>query len=606
MNRILPGRLFNASASTRLSSGVRSLFVLIFHLMLMLAMPVRGEFVPSQDGLAPERSIDMISADLQAGRVVEAVDRVQTLLAQPRPQFVRVDERQLSIQTWIRELRVDEAVRNRFEQAYDKALGETANRAITTAERSGSVAGVMRAASLYPWTDAARKAPAIAAKVALSQGDVTTAQILSDRTSTMPEIDKLPRESTLSPVLFSADWYVDFFPAFLPRTVPVGSKDLVVVASPGSTTAMSANGRTLWTTGAPIPPKTLADARGTKMQVPIDTSFSRPLVWCDISGTPRVVVVRATDSEGSSLRAYRVTDGALLWDTRTDESTRDWMAMGAPVSAGGYVYFAAGRFDTASGVHAIIAAAEIGSGKIVWSSDVGELATAVKGQVRVRDGQIDGRMRALMQVSEIASEVTIDDNNVYLVTGGWCIAVDRYSGAARWMASYVRKEYDKRTLDREKTRKPPSYKRWRDAAYSDGQIVVIAPTDSAAAVAYESATGRVVWKHDDRMVKDELIGVADGKAFFVGASLTAVGIDTGTNIWQNAIASGSMSGPAFLDGGNIVAMSNRGPIFFETDRGQLTQVPPKEQTLVNFDAFLKQPAARTSLQQTGILDYFQK
>ncbi len=583
--------------------------VLMLAGLMCVAAPVLAVHAPPVEFVAPERTVQAIAADLTGVRFVDAVDRVQALLADPATQYVQVNERLIPIKAWIEGLLTDQAAKNGFVQQYSKSLNATAQRQLKEAVRSGSITDVLYVAELFPWTQAATDAPVEAARLATQKGDIATARALLNRNpATTNEkqwqaLRDMPTDSVLPVMAFSASWYTEFTPWDFGRSLPVGSRDLVVFATPLSVVAMAGNGRVLWTTGKPPELKPLAPANGNNPQIdaPADQSLTRPIVWCDLSGTPRIVVARYTDTTRSTLRAYRVGDGSVLWDTAESESAKNLLMMGSPVASGGYVYFAATDFDAASGAHVVLGCVEITTGHLIFKTVVGQTlpdkVVQIRGTIRLTANE-----QVLLRLASSATDLSIDDYNIYAVFGTWCVAVDRFSGAARWFNNFPGKVMDPRVFDREKkSKKPPLYRRWRDKLWTNGTTAVVAPINSNSVHAYDSKTGKELWKNDS-MPGDDILGIFKDRVVLAGALLTAIDPVTGATLWQKPLPDAIFTGPSIVEGDHVGLMTDRGMSYYSIDRGEAVQ--RRDANVLNFDAFLKQPPARTALSTVLGMDYF--
>lgn len=579
----------------------------VMSVMLICALAARGAFVPPESAIVADRVAEAVANDIASGRMPDAVQRLQALLTDENAKYVQDGERLLSVRLWVESLMG--AKREAFVAQYEKTLGAAATTEISAAARDGSVDGMMRAASRYPWTVAARKAPEAAAQVALKRGDISSAQALLARLGAevsdpqLRKIGELPADSVLPTAAFSAGWYRSYFPGLEPRSVPVASKELCVVATPRAVVALAADGKVIWTTGQPQPIRLQGESRGKQKSVPVpdDRSLSRAVVWCDVSGKPRLVVARVVESAGAFLRAYDVTDGRVIWSTSDHDSTRELVMAGAPAAAGGYVYFNAVKFDPASGLHSVIGALDVVTGKLAWSAGVGEMHERVTNQQKRGENETHGVARGIIQSADASAQLSLDPHHVYAVLGPWVVAVDRFSGTPTWFAKYPNRPLDEKQIERDRrSTSPPLQRRWRDMAVSDGKTVVVAPIDSDLVLGLDAGTGATKWK-EDGLRGDELVGESNGRVLFVGASLAAVEMGTGELAWQNALPDADFVGPAFVDGEHLGVMTERGAAYFDVARGLVVR---RRGEVPSFDALLRQPQVRQALLQAEAIDYF--
>lgn len=580
-------------------------------LLALTGTSARAGYVPPQDSLVVQRTIEALEADIKAGRATDAVERVANLLNDPSVRFVKTDTQVLPIASWVDRLLVDPAMRTRFSETYERAFGGMAQNQLTSATREGNPTTILAIADRHPWTSAARKARPEAARALLRLGDARGARDLIAQIPTA-ELDAelrqardLPLDTELPPAGFSAGWYEQLTPWTMPRSLPVASASTVYIASPLSAAALTKQSRTIWNTGAPVELKsTGTDTKKQPLPPPTDRSLSKPAVWCDLSGTPRVMVARYTTESASTLRAYRPETGELIWDTASNESSRNLLILGNPTIAGRYVYCGAILYEAASGGQMQIVALEITTGNVLWRSEIGDATTITDGQHRrasSRSGEAETIAEQVMQSSAI---VSADERNVYgLFRGGWLVAVDRFTGALRWVSSYPAWEPTWKELERNrKSETPPTYRRWRDWAVSDGNgTVIVAPTDSHHAIAFDAVTGAQKWAVDSAKGFD-LVGFADGKALLCGPSLMALRVDSGEPAWQNAIEGARIVGPAFLEGNTMGVMTDRGVGFFNISDG--LPVAKRESERLIVDQILKQPMSRAMLATAKLLPYF--
>ncbi len=570
-------------------------------LLAMVCAPALGGLVPPQDGLVPDRAAEAIVEQLKAGRMGDAVERVQTLLADESAKLIKQDSRLLPVTTWVDLQLASTNTRDAFIAEYEKSLGAIARRDLEVGRRSGSLVEVMRMAARYPWTLASMNAPLDAVKLALDTGDISTAAALDP---TAKQIDGIPQDRVLPSASFSSEWYQAFLPVLTGRIVPVAATDFVVVASPVSVVAMNGQGRLLWSTGPAPASKPLLAASDKRQAVEYtDESLSRPVVWCDLGGTPRVVAARYTDGGGSSLRAYRASDGKQVWDTAALSDSKDWVVIGSPATSGGMVFSIVAKLDAASGARLMIVAFDLAGGNVLWKSEIGEMAPATHHRGAKRDDRFRGASVVLDRFDGTSAVLSVDRRSVYAVMTGWCVAVDRFSGQVRWLASYPLNVMDEKQMAREKKQKVPSlFRRWRDEAVSDGTTVVVAPTDSDAVVAFDAATGVQQWKSDG-LRGHEMIGLSGDRVLFAGASISALKISTGESIWQNALPDTRFTGPCVIDRDFLGVITDRGPAYFSIERGLTAQ--RRDPGVVSLDALLRQPVTRNALQTADLLRYFQ-
>ncbi len=560
-----------------------------------------GGLIPPEEGIVPDRAAEQVIEQLKAGRMGEAVERVEAMLADESMRLVRQDGQLVPIPTWV-ELQLSlTGTREAFVNQYDKAMNAAAQRDLQVAKRGEPAVEMMRIAARYPWTTASTAAGADAAAIALAAGDVSSAVALAPADAAFGEVGQ---DAVLPHAAFASDWFRNFLPIESSRIVPVAARDFIVVASPLAVVALNGQGKALWTAG-PAPVKPLLTG-SKKPNVPYeDRSLMRPAVWADVLGTPRIVVARFTDGETSSLRSYRASDGELIWDSAALSASREWIVVGSPAAAGGIVYATVAQLDAAKGTQLMIVAFDLMSGGVLWQCEIGELQPVYRLAALKRDDRYHGAAMVIDQFADTSSLLSVDRRNVYAVMHGSCVAVDRFSGRLRWLASYPADALDPKRLARDKKQKPPPVlRRWRDEAVSDGRTVVIAPTDSDIVIAFDAVTGKVRWQND-AIRGQELVGLVGDRAIFAGGSIAALSLETGELLWHNAPETPAV-GPAFIDGDALGLLTERGLAYFSLERG--LAVPRREAgataNVVLLDPLLRTPATRNILQAAGLAAYF--
>lgn len=594
-----------------------------------------GAYTPPQDVYVTSRAMEAISADIAGGRPSDAVARIEGLYNDPSSRLVRVDDnRILSVREWVDSQLTDSIFPTRFREQYEKVVGQAAQNALADATHAGDVPAMLAVAERYPWTTAAREAPIAAVQRLLALGDVRGAKDLLAR---IPEADippalrslaNIPDDGTLEPAAFSTTFLrtkgVPLSPlsppAHAPRLVPVASNDAIYLASPMGILALSHQGRLLWkimdpAPELPEPPKEVP--KSMEQFNPADTSLSRAAVWCDPSGTPRVLVARQSTPLKSSLRAVRPADGSIIWTTLTSEQGGELLYVGAPAIAGRYVYSMAIDVDAAVGNKLCLVALELASGRVLFRTEIGAAERRMNAQVRP-----DGTNPLMRVVNEFvfrdSTVLSVDGQYVYVAPGGgsvWCI--ERFGGAIRWVATYPVKQpptpQQEREAQRQRERErqeraknklpepPPIYNvRWQNNVLSTGKAIVVAPTDSRAVTAIDSATGKRLWTTEQFpaaelvTVQDDIVVVADAY------KLVGLRLANGEPAWETPLPV-PLTGPAFVEGDSVGVLAGGVATLYAIRDGQPVQRDSRRPVL---DTLLRMPAARTHIQAADLFRYF--
>ena len=107
--------------------------------------------------------------------------------------------------------------------------------------------------------------------------------------------------------------------------------------------------------------------------------------------------------------------------------------------------------------------------------------------------------------------LSLDGPTVYYQTNlGAVVALDAETGGIRWVATYPRQDHNEMGLARERDLNP--------AIVHDG-LVIVAPDDANSIYAFDTASGRLVWKTDplpEEVKLAHLLGVAKGRLVATG------------------------------------------------------------------------------------------
>lgn len=572
--------------------------------VVLSALAVHAKHVLPEESLVSTRQTEAFLRDISGGEWSKAVQRVQNWIENPETRLIAVDNhRWVSVQRW-----VDSVLgtnRQAFVLEYEKVFGVRVTEGAKQAVQEGSVRKMMMLSGLYPWSPSAGRLNGQVAELLMDRGDIRSALAVQKRSvtgsenPTVSDWESLGTDSIAPMVAFAPPWYTTGSTA-TPKYIPVGIKDLCVIAGPRGLLALNPAGKVLWDVSFQGELKVTSLSKGKAVQIPFppDRSILRPIIWLDRSGTARLVITRHTNSEGMYLQAYHPLTGELIWTTRSDEQTRDLVMIGNPIAVGGYVYFVAARFDSVKGLQMVVGSLDLVTGKPEWLTPVGQEVDEVTTQQRKNDVQLPGSVRAMLGVGDMPVELSFDDHQVYVVLRPCVIAIDRFTGNPNWFVTYPVRSAEKKQLNKSS----PS-RRWRDVAWSDQKnVVVVAPIDSDEVFGLDSLTGEKRWVMNQRGT-EELIGVSDQHAILIGTSLTAVDTTTGQVLWQNAPPRGQIIGPGYIDEKYVGVPTDQGVVHFQIDNG--IAVSFRSGKTLSLNPLLKQPEVRQwlqTLQMTGVFE----
>ncbi len=199
-------------------------------------------------------------------------------------------------------------------------------------------------------------------------------------------------------------------------------------------------------------------------------------------------------------------EGRLVWPPLRCEDK--WSFEGSPISDGRRVYVAL-RHGTRPQTH--VACYDARNGRQLWRQFVASAETPARGQ----SGECTHNL------------LTLVDDTVYVNTNlGAVAALDAAHGRPRWIVRYPRAK--RGDLNQRATH---FYRDLNPCLYDRGRIIV-APTDSESILAYDAASGLLLW--ETNLAKDvvHLLGVG-------GDALWA----SGEKLWRLDLASGKVNYP---------------------------------------------------------------
>jgi hypothetical protein len=179
------------------------------------------------------------------------------------------------------------------------------------------------------------------------------------------------------------------------------------------------------------------------------------------------------------------------------------------------------------------------SGRLVWSTPLGSGQPTVAG---------DGAG---------APRLTLGDDVLFVATDlGAIVAVDAEGGRPRWVARYPRTPIELGALG------VPAIKSPRPPILA-GDRVVVAPADSPDLLAFEAASGRLVWRTERAASNAALVGIARGVAVMAGHRVEGIDIATGRRryAWPDSERAGVRGAGAPLMVGDELFWPTRDRLF---------------------------------------------
>ena len=533
------------------------------------------------------------STDLWRAAAADAApDRLQALLDDQATALMRTDDGGLIS---VRQATLTASLP--LAGAYDAKFGPAAADALARCRSrpDRTPADLDAVATRYPLARAAADARAAAARRSLDQGDPDAAHAL---------LGQPPASSAFGPVPFDAPWYAKLNLFGGPRDVPVGSAAEVFVADrERGVLALAADGRPLWRYAAP-PAAALASAFH-----PGDTGrgpLSVPAVLADDAGRPQLVVVRL----GTGLTALRASDGRQFWTTDGDPAWAGLAVLSAPAVSGRCVAVVATATvpgddpqEPPTGTLQVIGA-DVMDGRPMWRCPLGPVFDPLRpgGGRREAEPFRDG-----VPPTFAGDLVVVPDN------AGAVVAVGRFAGDVRWARPYPPAATDGLTARRLNTginrglgQLPPlptaALLRWSAAAVVAGDVVFVAPQDTATAMGLDRRTGRVLWQTTALPEDATCVGVAGGRFILAGANVSAVDPATGAIAWSAAPPADTfLTGPPAVRGDAIVARTTEGLMAVSPVDGSFR---PAAAGTADFHAVAATDVGRAALVTAGLASRF--
>jgi outer membrane protein assembly factor BamB len=353
----------------------------------------------------------------------------------------------------------------------------------------------------------------------------------------------------LAPI--DAPWYGNASSAGSAKFFPWACGDRVVVGSWKSVVMFRDTGQVVWTAPNPKSPASFTAERATPT--------GRGVVFgacalVDVHGRAEIVVVRQPVSPGEgqfALRAYRGSDGKLLWASDLGEDRRkDLTYAGLPVVCGRYVYaLAAARNDRSTGT-LVLSALDVSGGEVLWQTNLGSI---VEQSIDPRGGRknVINEALDLSALADVTEPAVAGDLVVVSPGCGAVIAVGRFDGKVRWVHTYGGAEARAEKALRLRYSSTPAVCE---------RAVVVLPQDAGAMIGLERGTGKRLWSREGAEGY-AMAGAVGDVAVVSGASVAGVEALTGKPKWRYAPAGAArVTGPAVVMGQTVLVPTSSGVV----------------------------------------------
>ncbi|MHB1557868.1 MAG: outer membrane protein assembly factor BamB family protein, partial [Isosphaeraceae bacterium] len=269
------------------------------------------------------------------------------------------------------------------------------------------------------------------------------------------------------------------------------------------------------------------------------------------------------------------SQGKLLWERRAIDlelpehlgmSSRTLNFEGTPVADGRSVFAAA--TDRGQETMLYVACLDAETGEPRWIRRVGGAqpeADQIMGGFGMPMNNVptpgDFRHRLL----------SLDGSRVYYQTNlGAVVALDAETGATQWVASYPRKDPNRLGQSTDRDLNP--------AVIHDGRVLV-APADADSILAFDAATGRLLWKTEaiaDDIKLAHVLGVAQGRLVVTGDRVVLLDVATGKVVgsWPDAANKSHEGYGRGLLAGDLIYWPTKTQIEVLDQRTALRTAPP--------------------------------
>jgi outer membrane protein assembly factor BamB len=529
--------------------------------------------------------------EMRDAKWAAAAGHIDLLLKDSADDLAVVEEgRLMSMQGWLRSLPVDlrKNLAARGGAAFEAAAGEQLESLRN--DRTARPEELYKLALRYPFTRAAATALTEAANRALRLGDLgateTYTRLARELGASPTEIRADPGSAApryVGPAVFPANWWERVDQINRARYFPQYAGGVFYLVGARGAMALREDGSAVWrwqavdAVGRASADRPNAASRGTPYEPALVVGPAGAVML--VSRQPRPGV------RDFCLRALRASDGKLLWSTESQPAAQDLSFVSNPAVSGKFVYAVAVQFAERSAT-LVLAGLDITDGKLLFQTPLGTL-TDMRQQRQETSGWDGFWEQTSPAVSADAVYVT---PNV-----GWAFAVERFGGELLWAKRYADPPHPL----------PPAelLRRYRTTPYAAGEVVMIAPQDSADSWGLSARTGQVLW-HAGSASGQTLIGGEGDVAVTVGANLAGVGMADGRPMWNiDAARKPAIAGPPALVGGLILAMRGDGSMLTVSCRTGEPAVALPWKT-PDFRAVVRSSAGRPSLMEGLMIGTF--
>jgi outer membrane protein assembly factor BamB len=599
---------------------------MMFAAMLLLAAPAwaAARFAPPGESVeAAEVLHKSVEPQLQQGRFAEASEPLDKLLApQPGGLLVLDEGGVVSAAAWLDALPVEQrsalaaAYHGRFDARVKEAFDALKQQPPATAEQFYQLAQRYPLSSLAPgiYLEAAQRASWLGDAAAAAaffdraqrggwkpEGErallAAAARVMAGGTIGNVPAELAPRAAAAAtklrwpdPVLLDGSWYQGG-----PRYLPATAGGMLYFGGPKDALAVRENGEVLW--------RWTASNRIGDWANQVGAEGYRPALF-NASGGTQVLIVRQPRSTGSDccLRAFRASDGKLLWSSEDNPGMDHLNVAGNAAVAGRYVYAVGLQWNDELG-SLVLLAFDLLDGRLIFTAPLGNLVDLNRWRPE----------RAALEDLFQQSEPAIAGDAVYVTPKiGVAYCVGRFDGRIRWTRIYEDPAVgqvwrDPRSFAPRGGRPgrvssvPTQRLRSCGTPCVCGNVLVIAPQDTPTTMGLDSATGRVLWS-SPAYPGHALRAGTDTAAFLVsGSGVEAIDAATGKSRWRYGEAAGQsrVAGPPVLVESSLFVPTLDGLVHWlnaETGTSIAGSAKP-----IALKQVLAVPAAKKAMEEAGLV-----
>ena len=587
-----------------------------------------GRYEGPIENFAEPASLRSLREDLAAGRFAEAARAIDGHLQNSADRLTAAEDGAglVAVGHWV-DLLIDSlpaAQRKGLEEEYRRQFDQPAQAALDAARKDegASYETLYAVARRHRLSTVAATAFAEAAERAVRIGDAPAALTLYDlargcgwnaEASHREMIEACRRlvaeedrgatgsGAWRGPIVFDAAWYGRAENSGMSRHFFYAANGLSYAVGPRQVLALKEDGQTAWrwTASEALAGMATADRAQERGRPP---TFA-PAVFVSAAG-PQIIVARQPRGTGRDfvLRAWRASDGKLLWGTNQHAAMENVALASAPLVRGRYVYCSAVEHGEDSATLSL-AAIDLLSGKPIFKSPLGTML----GMKRSR-ADIPGWDEFWEQ-----TEVAVEGDAVYLSpNAGAAIAIGRFDGRLRWIRPYRTAAISAERIgrrgegeERARTRREPPREhaellRYRGTPVVCGEVVVVAPQDTPAALGLDRGSGKQLWRLDKPPGGTHtLVGGTAEVAIFAGPTIQALDARTGEVKWRWEPAGVKVSGPPAMVGGTLyVPTSDLKITALDPKTGRAAEGKGKQ---LNFRQVVASEAGKKALDEATVL-----